>query len=296
MRVLEGGVGAVELEVAGRVTRERLVRAGHVVGSQEIRHARQVHGVGDVLEDPVAVDQPGHVELARSQRGHLPVEHRHRSEVPVHHVADAGVTPARHRRPLLGRPVRVQPGESPLDQRRASSQPGGGEVVPRPGVAHPPPQRRVAGSVVGQEVESFLGAVDGVQFGQDGHGGVLEPALIGGVGVEQPAVAEVVGHDVGRHLAVDPSHHEERRAERNGVGLRPPHRRHRHGRQLVDQADRAVLPVEVIAGEHGHVGGVGRHPGHQSLGAVGHRRGSTRRRTAGSRSTSRWPRCPRASG
>ena len=84
-----------------------------------------------------------------------------------------------------------------------------------------------------------------------------------GGGVVEPAVAEVVGHHVGRHEPVDPLHDEERGAEHRAVGLVPPHRRHRHRRELADEPEHAELALEVVAREHRHVVGVGCQPGDQ---------------------------------
>jgi hypothetical protein len=246
--------------VAGEV----LVAAGDIVGPEEPGHARHAEGAGEILEDPVGVDEPGDVQLAGPERGHLPVEDGGGGEAVVEHVADAGVAPGEDGGPLVDRPVGVEPGEGAFDQR--GRQPvGGGEVVPSPGLGHPAAQRRVPRRVGHQEGEARLGLGDGVQAGQDVDGLVLEAALVGRVGVVQPVIPERVRHDVRRHPAIDPPHHEERRPDGSGVGLAPPDRRHRYVGQLADQPDHLVLAGQVVGREHGHVVGVRGHPGDQAL-------------------------------
>ena len=123
--------------------------------------------------------------------------------------------------------------------------------------------------VEGEEGEPLVVGPQVVDRGEHSDGAVLEPALVGGCRVEQPRVAEVVGHHVGRYLAVDAAHHEERRAEHRGVLLVPPERRHGHPGQLADLPDDAVLAGEVVGREHRHVVAVGGDARHERVGAPG---------------------------
>ena len=98
---------------------------------------------------------------------------------------------------------------------------------------------------------------------------VLQPALVFRRGVEQPAVAERVRHDVGRDDAVDPIHHEERRTDHRRIALEPAHRRHGHVGQVGDQAEQFELVAQLVGREHRLVGLVGCDPGHELIGVAG---------------------------
>ena len=108
--------------------------------------------------------------------------------------------------------------------------------------------------VVGVEEGERRGRVgDPVQPGDDVDGGVLQPPLVGDRGVVQPVVAEVVGHHVLRHHAVDAVHQEERRAQHVARLLHPPHGGHGHVGQLAGDPHRVVLVAQRVAREDRHV-------------------------------------------
>jgi hypothetical protein len=149
----------------------------------------------------------------------------------------------------------VEPREEALDE--AGPMAFAGVVVPGSGVVDQPLEVGRAGVVEGEEGEALLGVLDAVQVGQHLDRGVLERALLLGCGVEQPVVAECVGHDVGRDDAVDALHDEQRHAGGCPLRVGPPHAGHGDRRELADQADDFELTLEVVAREHRHVGGVG---------------------------------------
>ena len=104
-----------------------------------------------------------------------------------------------------------------------------------------------------------------MQRGQHLDRGVLQLALALDGRVGEPVAAEGVGHDVGRHLAVDVIHQEERCAQHLAGGLEPAHPRDGNVGQLADLADHVELVVESIGREHRDVFGGGRDPRHQLL-------------------------------
>ena len=159
-----------------------------------------------------------------------------------------------------------QPGEPFFHQRRPPALVGG-ELVPLLAAGDVPAQSRVAGEAAGEVGEAGVGVADGVQAGQDVDARLLQVGLLFGGGVEEPAVAEVVRHDVGGDLAVDAAHHEVRRADHAGVGFAPPQDRDRDVAVGRHPLDGAVLAGQVIVGENGNVRQVRGHPGDQPFGA-----------------------------
>ena len=261
---LHGGEGRVEVEMTRGVPGERFVGGGHVLGLQKMRHAAELEHRCEGFEHPVRVGEPRQVELARSERRHLPVEDRARPEAAVHDVADTRVAPADNGRARVCGQMVVEPGEEAVDDARPMAFPG--VVVPSSGVVDQPLEVRRAGVIVGKEGETVHGILDTVQVGEHLDRGVLERALLFGCGVEEPVVAEGVGHDVGRDDAVDPLHDEERHAGRLAGRVGPPHPWDRHRRELANEADDLELALEVVAREHGHVGGIGGDARYQPLG------------------------------
>ena len=71
--------------------------------------------------------------------------------------------------------------------------------------------------------ELLLRRLDPVELGDHRDRAVLEVGLLLTGRVEEPVAAERIRHEVGRHDAVAPLHHEERRAEHAGVALEPVH-------------------------------------------------------------------------
>ena len=121
--------------------------------------------------------------------------------------------------------------------------------------------RRVALGVGVEEPERPGGVLDAVQPGDRLDRAVLEPALLLGLRVEEPVVAEVVGQHVGRHRSLDAIHQEERGAEHVTGRLHPANRRHRHLAVLTSQAHRVELVLETVRREDRHVLGRRRDPG-----------------------------------
>jgi hypothetical protein len=138
-------VRLIEVEVARLVTRRLRVASDHVVTAHELGHAGQSEQRRDVLETAVRVDEPGEVDLARTDTGHLPVEDGGRREVLVDDVADARVAPADDGSRLV-RPVSREPVEALLDERRPPDV-GRAELVPGAGVRDVAAQGSVAGLV-----------------------------------------------------------------------------------------------------------------------------------------------------
>ena len=157
-------------------------------------------------------DHPREVDLARTVARHLPVEHGDRCEVAIDDVADPGVAPVDDAGSLVRRPVFLEPREAALDERRAEAV-AGDPLVVRPLIVDVAAQERVAGRVDGEERSLGVVGRDRVDLCQHLDRCLLQPALVGGVGVEEPVVPERVRHDVGWHETVDPLHHEEGRAE-----------------------------------------------------------------------------------
>ena len=104
-----------------------------------------------------------------------------------------------------------------------------------------------------------------MQLGQHLDGGVLQFALLLGGRVGEPVAAEGVGHDVGRHHAVDVVHQEERGAQDVAGGLEPAHPRDGNVGEFADLAYHLELVVESVGRKDLDVLGGGRHPGHQLL-------------------------------
>ena len=155
----------------------------------------------------------------------------------------------------------VQPREEALDNAGAVAFPG--VVVPGSGMVDQALEVRRPGVVDGEEGEALLGVLDVVQVGDDLDRRVLQRALLGGRGVEQPVVAERVRHHVGGNDAVDPFHDEQRHASGGALGVRPPHAWDGNRRELADEADDLELAVEVVAREHGDVSGIWGNARHQ---------------------------------
>ena len=109
--VAQRGEQRVEVEVARGVARLLLVDRGHVVAAQEVRHAGQASRPGEIVEEKrwSAIIQPtsssGGPSAAISQSS----------------AARARVAPRQHSGPFPLRPVRVEPREAALDQRRADA-------------------------------------------------------------------------------------------------------------------------------------------------------------------------------
>ena len=100
---------------------------------------------------------------------------------------------------------------------------------------------------------------------QHSDGGILHFALTLGRRVGKPVAAEGVGHDVGRHLALDVVHQEERCPQDVAGRFEPAHPRDRDVGQLANHSYHVELVVKPICREDLDVLGGGRHPGHQLL-------------------------------
>ena len=237
----------------------------HVVEPQEVGHPGKVERRGEMLEHAMGVHHPREIELAGTERRHLPVQHRDRFEVPVHHVADARVAPTHHGRTFVSRPMRIEPSEAFLDEGRPRTLVR--ELVPGSGVLDVTAERCVARIVEREEREPLVGPFEGVQLRQYVDGRVLQPALIVARCVEEPVVAEAVGHHVGWDLAVDSFHDEERRADVDRVGFEPPGVRHRDVGEITNPADHLELPLEVVGREDRDVVFVRSDAGNERLGA-----------------------------
>lgn len=72
--VPQGRVQGVELHVPRGVAGEFGVPPLQVLTAQEVRQAGLAEADGEVLEEPVEVDGPAEVHLARGVRRHLPVQ------------------------------------------------------------------------------------------------------------------------------------------------------------------------------------------------------------------------------
>ena len=158
----------------------------------------------------------------------------------------------------------LEPGQRTLGGRRRREVTDG-EVVPRTHLGEVAVQQGVADLLGGEVAEALERVGDGVQPGQDVDGGVLQPALVGAVGVVEPVVAEGVGQHVGRDDALDPVHEEAGGAEDLAGLLQPPHARDRHVGELADLADHLELVAEVVAREDREVLGGRGHAGDERV-------------------------------
>ena len=204
-------------------------------------------------------DQPGDVELARTEPGHLPVEDRDRLEVAVHRVADPGIAPAGHAVRRRGQ-VGLEPRERPLDEW-GPGQVRGGPLVPPTRLGETAREQGVAGRIRNEEGEGPLVVRDRVQPGQHLDRPVLQALLLLGRGVEEPVVPEVVGQHVRGHDPLDPVHQEERRADHPTCRLEPPHSGDRDVGELADEPHHVVLGLQVVRLENGNVVGTRSHAG-----------------------------------
>jgi hypothetical protein len=109
--VAQRGEQRVEVEVARGVARLLLVDRGHVVAAQEVRHAGQASRPGEIVEEKrwSAIIQPTSSSGGPS------------AAISRSSAARARVAPRQHSGPFPLRPVRVEPREAALDQRRADA-------------------------------------------------------------------------------------------------------------------------------------------------------------------------------
>ena len=226
--------------------------ATHVLLAHEVRHARHLEHRGQRLEDLVGEDHPRHVHLARAEGRHLPVEDGDGLEVAVDHVADPRVAPAEHGLVGVGQ-VGLEPGQRALDELRATAV-GHRELVPLRGCGRGCAPARVSPGWSWSRNAKVV-AASGIACSRPMTSTVAScrRRWSSTGGVVQPVVAEVVGHHVLRHHAVDAVHQEERRAEHVAGLLHPAHRRHRHVGELAGDPHGVVLVAQLVAREDRHV-------------------------------------------
>ena len=124
-----------------------------------------------------------------------------------------------------------------------------------------------AGEVVVVEERQVVGVGgDGVDGADGGHRGPLDAGAVLSAAVGDPAVAEGVREDVGRHDAVDPAHHQERRPHHLGIGFEPEGGRHGGARGLTHQAHHLELHAQLVAREHRQLVELGLDAGHAAAG------------------------------
>jgi len=152
-----------------------------------------------------------------------------------------------------------EPGEAAFDQRLAEVT--GHPLVVRPLVGDVAAQRRVARPVELQERQIDHVGPNLVERRQHADRRLLEAGLVLGRRLRHPA-AEVVGRQVGRHLALNPLHHEKRRTDRRRVELQPERAGHRHGGPLLHQPHHPELLAQVVGREHRHRRPLGLDAGH----------------------------------